>query len=84
VQVVSDSINLYYPFTDDPGTRLRSLPIPPQPSMHCTSWKAGMYATLELEDLLDLTWLSRFIAGLFKSLYGCGADYQIESEIMLL
>jgi len=84
VQVVADAINFHYPFDDDPSHRLKHLVVPPEPSMHCTSWKAQMYVTLQLEDMLDLKWLARFIDSLFTSLYGCPPSYEIDSSVGLL
>jgi len=84
VQVVADEINFFYPFDDDPSVRLKTLAIPPAPSMHCVSWKPGTYVTLELDDMVDLKWLVRFIDGLFTSLFGCGPGYEIDAEVSIL
>jgi len=81
VRVNLELMNFSYPLTVDPAEGLRTLRIPPLPTMRCVDWEPGESATLELVNLLDTDWLSEFIEGLFLDLHGYGTEQPLETFV---
>lgn len=81
VQVTLEHINFSYPGDERPERLLETLSTPPLPSMTCVAWEPRVYATLLVDDLLDVQWLSAFIDALFTTLHGAGPAYAVESTI---
>ena len=84
VQVVRGQINFHYPFKTHPDDQLRGLPVPPLASMRCSDWGPSTSATYDGIDLNDVEWLSRFVDGLFTTLYALGPDYKLDTDIIEL
>ncbi len=81
VQVMLGTVNLAYPFPDDPIGRLHRHGIPGLPGLVLDSWQPDHFATFSYDKLTSSREVARFIDRLFCDFLACGPDYPLDIGI---
>ena len=76
VEVILGTVNLAYPFGDEPSSRLKSAGVEALGSMVLVQWEQNVYATFEYRHESDLQ-TARFIDQVFEKLLGAPAGYAV-------
>jgi len=72
VQVVPGTLNMSYPYADDPADRLQRIGIAPN-TLHLVDWQPGKYATFTYAPLPNRE-IAKLVDRLFVTLLGCDGD----------
>lgn len=81
VEVVVGTVNLAYPFKDDPLTRLLSQEIAPLPELTLVEWQPELFATFRYDSAASSREVAKFVDRLFEALFNCGQDYEVDVMI---
>jgi hypothetical protein len=85
VQFTAGSLNLAYPFDENPGSLPARLGVVPLQALELVEWEARAFATFNIEAPLTVEELTRIIVAVFDSTLGCaGVAHDIKAEIVEL
>lgn len=77
LQVMPGTVNMAYPFTEDPLELLRRLGVRSPPDVYLVEWSAGEYATFGFSDIAPRDHAS-FVDQLFVKVFGCDEAYEVK------
>jgi hypothetical protein len=80
-EVVLGTINLAYPFADDPLKRLRRHQISPLPKLKLTDWQAELFATFQYDPSTSSREVAKFVDRVMGEMLGAGTDYEVDVTI---
>ena len=81
IQVMPGTVNMAYPFTDDPLELLRRRGVRSPSDIYLVEWAAGEYATFGFGDISARDH-AFFVDRLFVQVLGCDdANYQLKTAI---
>ena len=84
IQAMPGTVNMAYPFTDEPLELMRSRGVRSPPDLYLVEWVAEEYATFGFNDVSARDHAS-FIDQLFVKLLGCDDQtYSLKTSIELL
>lgn len=84
IQVLPGTVNMSYPFTDEPLALLRRQGVRSPPDTYLVEWAAGEYATFGFGDIPARDHAT-FVDQLFVKVLGCDeASYEPETAIEAL
>ena len=85
VQVVAESVNMAYPFRDDPTARLERLQIKDRQLLELVQFESKLFATFGFRKEIASKNVARIVDSLFVSHLGCDdATYTVEMSVSSL
>lgn len=85
VQVVAESVNMAYPFRDDPTARLERLQIKDRQLLELVQFESKLFATFGFRKEIASKKVARIVDSLFVSHLGCDdATYTVEMSVSSL
>ena len=81
VEVVLGTVNVAYPWVDDPRERLLRQGISPLPKMTLTEWQPKLFATFLYELGTPSREVARFVDRVLGEMLGGAADYEVDVAI---
>jgi hypothetical protein len=83
VQVIPGTVNMAYPFDDDPLDRLGACGVDAPPALDLIEWDAGSYAAFDVGGVPARD-QALFVDRLFVLVLGCDDEYELATSVEVL
>jgi hypothetical protein len=84
IQILPGTVNMTYPFADDPLERLRIASVRTPFGTELLEWEASSFATFTMTTVLEAD-IAYFVDQLFVEVLGCDdAGYEVQAMIEML
>lgn len=80
-EVILGTVNVGYPYADDPLKRLRRHRITPLPKLKLSDWQSELFATFGYDPTASSRDVAKFVDRVIGEMLGAGTDYEVDVTI---